>query len=183
MTDIDVLESVLRKDVELLENVRVDQYGDPTPCPEMDVRTLMNHVAGFALKFAADVNGRTPVVDPDAYQTQDPAGDFRRAADDIVQGWRSAGDGNDMLLSVVLMEYVTHGCDLALATGQPVPFTDEELTVALDRARRTLPADRRGPATIGTEVPVPGDAPVLDRLLGFMGRRPTTSASIPSQRR
>lgn len=183
MDDIDVLESVLRKDEALLANVRPEQYGDPTPCPDYDVRTLANHLAGFVQLFAAGVNQRTYDGDVRSFTTDDPAGEFRRGADDMLHGWRSIGIDpprrvmggempGDAVLSVVLMEYVTHGCDLAIATGQPVPFTDDELRVTLDRARRTLPPDQRSAATIDTEIPVPDDAPALDRLLGFMGRRP-----------
>jgi uncharacterized protein (TIGR03086 family) len=78
-----------------------------------------------------------------------------------------------MVLSMTLMECVTHACDLAAATAQPVPFTDAELTIVLDRATATLPAQYRGEGKpFGEPIDVPEDAPVLDRFLGFMGRRP-----------
>ena len=76
------------------------------------------------------------------------------------------------VLGMTLMEYVTHGWDLATATGQPVPFTDDELGTTLERAKANLPDQYRGEGMpFAAAVDVPADAPVLDRLVAFMGRR------------
>lgn len=76
------------------------------------------------------------------------------------------------VVNMTLMEYVAHGCDLAYGSGQPVPFTEEELSTALERGRATLPDQYRGEGMpFGHIIDVPSDAPVLDRFLGFMGRR------------
>ncbi len=78
-----------------------------------------------------------------------------------------------MVLNMTLMEYVTHGCDLAMTTGQPVPFSEHELAIMLDRGRATLPEEYRGEGkTFGPIIGVADDAPGLDRVLGFMGRQP-----------
>jgi len=184
VSDIDVLESVLAKESALVSNVTPDQLGGPTPCPEYDVRTLLNHIVGWLRTFAAGAAGREAGEDPTAYTTEDHAGEFKAAADDIVAGWRAGGTdrtvsfaGNEMpgavVLGMTLMEYVTHGCDLAIATGQAVPFSDSELETTLAHAQRNLQDSFRGEGKFfGDRVPVPDDAPVLDRYLGFMGRRP-----------
>jgi len=181
MSDIDVLESVVAKNVRLLENVTPDQLGKPTPCTEYDVKALTNHLAGWGRVIADGANDVESTVDGGSYTSEDPAGDYAKAADDLVNGWREGGMDRDvrfgtmampaaMTLSMTLMEEVTHGCDLALATGQPVPFTDAELETTLERAKATLPDDMRGNA-FAPRIDVPDDAPALDRLLGFMGRR------------
>ena len=73
---------------------------------------------------------------------------------------------------MTLMEYLTHGWDLATATAQPIPFTDDEAEEVLERARATLPPQFQGDGMpFGAPVPVPDDAPALQRLMGFMGRR------------
>ncbi|HEU0132083.1 MAG TPA: TIGR03086 family metal-binding protein [Mycobacteriales bacterium] len=184
MSDVDVLEGVLDKGATLIENVRPEQHGDPTPCPEYDVKTLVFHMVGWLRAFAEGANGRTFEGDPNAYASDDPAGDFRAAAAECVRGWREHGTDRTVKLSsmelpaanvlgMTLMEYVTHGLDLARATGQEPPFTDDELAVTYDRAVATLPDQYRGEGMpFAHAVPVPDDAPVRDRLLGFMGRTP-----------
>ncbi len=187
MSDIDVLESVLAKDEQLLAGIKQSQLGAATQCPDYDVRALANHLVGWLEVFAAGANDRAFDGDPAAFATDDPAGDFRAAASDTVAGWRAGGvdrkvrlTGSPMpgqlLLSMTLMEYTAHGCDLAVATGQPVPFSDDELTVALKRARATLPDQYRGEGkAFANVIEVAEDAPILDRFLGFMGRQPSAA--------
>ncbi|MDQ1712697.1 MAG: hypothetical protein QOE45_2147 [Frankiaceae bacterium] len=184
MSDPALLEAVLAKDAALIEGVAAGQWALPTPCTEYDVRTLVNHIVGWLEVFAAGANQRAHDGNADGFTTDDPAGDFTAAAADLVAGWRSVPADRpvkvattdvpqDSAFAMTLMEYVTHGCDLALATGQPVPFADDELETTLAAARTTLPPQYRGPGkAFGDEVTVPHDAPPLDRLLGFMGRAP-----------
>lgn len=183
MLDVEVLESVLAKDVELLAAVRSEQLAAPTPCPEYDVQALVNHMLEWLPVFAAAATGRAGDGDPAAFAGTDPVAAFRTAAAELVGGWRSGGVDRgvrltgaelpgQMVLAMTLMEYVTHGCDLASATGQVVPFSDDELMVTLERASVTLPDQYRGDGKpFGPVVDIPQDAPVLNRLLGFMGRR------------
>lgn len=183
MSDVDVLESVLAKDEALISGVRSDQWGGPTPCPEYDVRTLVNHIVGGLQMFEAAANERVFDGDAAAFTTSDPGRDFRMSAAGVVAGWRAGGVDRairlfglelpgETVLAMTLMEYLTHGCDLALATGQGVPFSEAELQLTLERARATLHDQFRGPGkSFGDVVDVPEDAPVLHQFLGFMGRR------------
>ncbi len=182
MSDIDVLESVLAKDEALIAAVRPDQLGAPTPCPDYEVRDLLNHIVGWLQVFDASANERSYSGDPAAYVSDDPLTDFRTSATSLVAGWRSGGvdrtvqmTGGDlpaqMVLSMALMEYLAHGSDLAAATGQTVPFSDAELAVGLERAQVTLPDQYRGDGKpFGKIIDVPESAPVLDRFRGFLGR-------------
>jgi uncharacterized protein (TIGR03086 family) len=80
-------------------------------------------------------------------------------------------------LGVVLMETITHGWDLATATGQPTPYSDEAIAAALDTCRGMLSPQYRGKGMpFGEEVEVSSSATVLDQLVGFMGRDPDWSA-------
>jgi uncharacterized protein (TIGR03086 family) len=82
-----------------------------------------------------------------------------------------------MVLGMMLMEYVGHGWDLAVALGRPAPFTEAEAEAALATGRRILSPDYRGPdKSFGEEVPVPEGAPAVERLIGFLGRDPYWSA-------
>lgn len=182
MSDVDVLESVLAKDGALIAAVGPDQLTAPTPCSEYTVRDLVNHLVRWVRLFDASANGRSVPIDSAPVETEDPATDFQRSASSLISGWRRGGldrtvpmTGGDlparMVVSMMLMEYLAHGCDLAMATGQPVPFSDPELTVGLERAQSTLPEQYRGEGQpFGVIIDVPETAPVLDRFLGFMGR-------------
>ena len=171
----------------VVAGVRDAQLCDPTPCEGTSVSGLLDHLVGLttAFRMAAEktVPGGGPQADgaslaPD-WRTRLPA-----QLDELVEAWRKpdAWDGvteaggvqmpAPLMAVVALDELVVHGWDLAVATGQQ--FAPDE-----DSVRRCLefaasfgddPAARAG--LYGPVVPVPGDAPVLDRLLGATGRDP-----------
>jgi uncharacterized protein (TIGR03086 family) len=189
MDDIDLLEGVLDKTAGLLDGVTPDQLGDSTPCPDYDVQALVNHVTGWVQNFATAANGEPPTGDPTTYVAgDDPAAEFRAAAARVVEGWRTHGIDREvsmmggglpgqMVLNMTIMEYLTHGWDLAVATKQAVPFTEAEAAQALALAEGTLPAQYRGvDQPFGDVVEVPSTAPAVDRFIGFMGRDPVTPA-------
>ena len=179
MTDVDVLESVLRKDEALIAGVRPDQAQQPTDCPGYDTAALVDHLVEWMGSFANAAGGHVSTEDGG-----DPAARFRASADRCLAAWREHGTDRTVhfmssdlpagaALSMTLMEFVTHGLDLARATDQPVPFTDDELELVLQRAQVTLPDQYRGEGKpFGPRVEVPDDAPAVDRVRGFMGRTP-----------
>lgn len=189
MDDIDLLERVLDKTRTVIEGVTPDQHDQPTPCRNYDVRDLLNHMTGWVQSFAAGANGSTFDGDPSAHVAgDDPATEFRSAATQVVEGWRAHGVDRDvgimggdmpgqMVLNMTIMEYLTHGWDLAIATGQPIPYSAEEATQALERAQGTLPPQFRGEGQpFGDIVDVPDTAPAIDRFVGFLGRDPVSAA-------
>jgi uncharacterized protein (TIGR03086 family) len=189
MREIDLLSGIVTKTGDLVAGVSPDQLDASTPCPEYDVRALVDHLVGWIQSFAASANGTTFEGDPSAVRAgDDPAAEFRAAADRLVAGWREhgfdrkvaimGGDGQpaEMVFNMTVMEYLTHGWDLAVATGQPVPYTEAEAADVLRRAEGTLPAQYRGgEMPFGDIVQVPDDAPTVDRLAGFMGRDPAAA--------
>ena len=183
--DIELLERVLDKTGALVEGVTPDQLDDPTPCPDYDVRTLVNHITGWVQSFAAGANGRSYEGDPNNFEAgDDPGSVFRKAASEAVEGWRTHGTDRNvglmggempgaMVLNMTIMEYLTHGWDLATATRQEIPFTEEESAQALALAEGTLPPQYRGDGQpFGHIVEVPHTAPAIDRFVGFLGRDP-----------
>ncbi|WP_405544483.1 TIGR03086 family metal-binding protein [Streptomyces phaeochromogenes] len=186
MDEIELLSGVLSKTGDLIEGVEPGRLGAPTPCEEYDVETLVNHLVGWLLLFEARCHGRAYDADPARYRSgADPAGEFRAAAAGLVAGWQKYGFDREvgvtgdaqlpaaMVLNMTLMEFTVHGWDLAVATGQPVPFTEEEAAEILTRAEATLPPQYRGEGmSFGDIVPVAEDAPAADRLAGFLGRDP-----------
>ena len=186
MDEISLLSSVMEKTGDVVAAVTDDQRDRPTPCPDYDVAALIDHIVGWVQAFEAGANCREPEGDPSAYRAgDDPAGEFRAAADGLVAAWRDHGidrkvrmasggeiDGR-MSFDMTLMEYAVHGWDLAVATGQPVPYTEAEAAAVLERAEVTLPPQYRGEGMpFGDIVAVPDTAPAVDRLVAFLGRRP-----------
>ena len=183
MDEMGLLSDVLDKTGGVIAGVGPDQWQQPTPCSEWDVRALVQHILGWMQVFDAAANGGEFEGDPAGYAVgDDPAGEFRRFADSMLGGWRSGGTDRTvrmtmgelpapMVLNMTLMEYMTHGWDLATATGQQVPFSDAEAEQVLERARATLKPEYRGAGTaMGEEVEAPADAPAVVRLAAFMGR-------------
>jgi uncharacterized protein (TIGR03086 family) len=174
--------------VDTMSAVRPEQLDGPTPCAEFDVRELLGHLLGV-LRRVASVGRGEPLVPLPALHLEIPddgwAAAARSAADDVLAVW-----ADDALLdreltlpygrhrgAVALATYTgelsTHTWDLAAATGQLPSWDDEALAVALAATHRILPADGRGgPIPFGPVVPVPEDAPVIERLVAWQGRDP-----------
>ncbi|WP_406447444.1 TIGR03086 family metal-binding protein [Streptomyces sp. NBC_00876] len=185
MGNVDLLSSVLAKTGDVVEGVRTDQLGLPTPCDTYDVEALVNHIVGWLQVFEAGRHDRSYEGDAKDYRCgADPAGEFRSAAAGLVAGWEEHGfDGQvgvtggkmpaEQVFSMTVIEFLTHGWDLAVATGQPVPFTEQEAEEVLARAEATLPPKFRGEGMpFAPIVPVAEGASAVDRMVAFMGREP-----------
>jgi uncharacterized protein (TIGR03086 family) len=72
---------------------------------------------------------------------------------------------------MVVGEVVVHGWDLAMATGQQ-PVWDDEVLAFVHKELVANVQWGRDMGVYGPEVPVPEDAPLLDRILGLTGRNP-----------
>jgi uncharacterized protein (TIGR03086 family) len=169
--------------------VRPDQLAGRTPCTEYDVRALIGHLVAVLRRVAAVGRGAPPFSVP---QVTTGVGDegwgeaARAAADDVLAVW-DADDGlldreltlpfgslrGSVALAAYTAELTAHTWDLARATGQAPEWDERVLAVALAAAHRILPADvRGGPVPFGPVVPVPDDAPLVDRLVAWQGRDP-----------
>ena len=99
MDEIELLRGVLAGTGDLIEGVGDDQWDQPTPCPDYDVGTLVDHILGWARPFAAGANGEKFEGDPsDYWRGDDPAGEFRATADRIVAGWEEHGFDREVTL-------------------------------------------------------------------------------------
>ncbi|MCW2534490.1 MAG: hypothetical protein JWQ26_189 [Modestobacter sp.] len=173
----------------LVAGVRDDQLPDPTPCADTPVAGLLDHLVGLTLAFRLAAE-KSPLPGAASASAADLAPDWRerlpRQLQELVAAWRSpaAWEGNALaggvqlpaaaMGVVALNEVLVHGWDLAVATGQPY---DVDGAAAAACLRFTVdfaagaPEARAG--MYGPVVPVPDDAPVLDRLLGQTGRNPS----------
>jgi uncharacterized protein (TIGR03086 family) len=186
--DTAALAAVIDKTTALLAGVRPEQRALPAPCPDYDVAALTDHLVGWLRMFAARAAGLDYHDDPNSYRCgTDPAAEFAAAGGQAVAAFRSGAVDRPlrmasselpgaMVLGMMLIEYIGDGWDLAVATGQPVPYTELEAQGALDAARAMLMPTYRGPGkTFGYEVEVSVDACAVDRLVAFIGRDPAQS--------
>jgi uncharacterized protein (TIGR03086 family) len=172
----------------VIDAIRPEQASLPTPCTEWDVRFLVRHVAARDLRnfiVAAHGDNVDWLAPPDELP-EDWSRAFRDGAQLLMETWRSGdpdrpvplpGGGEVPLSSRAdqqIAELVVHAWDLVKATGQGVDGLDPALAErALAWSHRLLRPEHRGPGkAFGVEVPVPEDAPILDRLAGWFGRDP-----------
>jgi uncharacterized protein (TIGR03086 family) len=181
---------------DIIRGIRDDQLDAPTPCGDTTVGELLDHVDSLCGAFTAaatktlrDDRGRAPAPDASRLGT-----DWRQRLptrlDELAQAWRPAtawtgtthAGGNELPAetagSAALDEVIVHGWDLAVATGQPFSGDDPGLVEPLQPAyawvRTVVEQSPHGnPGLFGPPVPVPDDAPLLDRLLGLTGRHPS----------
>jgi uncharacterized protein (TIGR03086 family) len=184
---VDLLRPVLAELAVIVENS--DGFEAlATPCTELDVAQLRNHVAGWLTTFAggfADADGRAPSQGAEVPQEAGAAAQaIRSAADQLDAAVRAGADQRplylgpspmpgEMAMSMILWEYVVHGWDLAVATGQSWDPDPAAAAASVEFAPTMLTPDYQGPGKpFADRIPTPADASDLDRLLGLSGRDP-----------
>lgn len=166
----------------LVSRVRADQWSDPTPCTEWDVRRLLDHVIGLNRIFTALLRDEPPPVRPATdHAEEDPVTAYRDTSAALVSAFRQPGvlerqfrgplgtaSGAERL-QIRLYDLLAHGWDLSRATGQPVDLPDDLVQPALAFAHVQLAEQRRegrfAPAQTLNE-----NAPAIERLAAFLGR-------------
>lgn len=183
------LQPAARAVAQLLDAIGDERLTDPTPCPKYAVRELLGHLVGLSTAFrdaarkdfgpstSTDPGSALPVLDDDWRAV------LPQRLNELAEAWQQPGawDGDTQAGGitfpaaiagrVAVNELVIHGWDLARATGQEYAPGDASLQVSYELLK---PAEddpgREG--MFGPVVEVPEDAPLIDRVVGFSGRRP-----------
>jgi uncharacterized protein (TIGR03086 family) len=189
------LEPAARQMADLIAQVPDDLLGGPTPCPAYTLGDLVDHVSGLALAFTAaarkaPVPGAPDRASGDASRLGD---DWRRRLgqelDALAEAWRepAAWTGEtraggidlpgEVAGLVTLDELVVHGWDVARASGQPYTCDADLLEVVHGFLAAWVRPDEESAreGIFGPAIPVPDDAPLLDRVVGLTGRDPAWS--------
>ncbi len=194
-----ILDRAVAVGAAVIADIRPDQLAAATPCPEMDVRTMIGHLVGVLDRVTALARNEDPFAVVETHASDDgwssawAAAGVRAAeawsGDDVLERpmalpWIQ-GSGAEVLTSY-FSELTVHTWDLAVATGQQPQWDDTVVAAALG-ARPILPAENRRAVfeeistamglpevaiPFAEAVPVSSDAPAIDRLVAWNGRDP-----------
>lgn len=183
MDPIQRIETATARTAEIVKGVKMDQLSNPTPCSEFDVRLLLNHMIG-GLEMLRQAAAGEKAARPEGDQFGDDPGkaydERRKRLLDTIKGegvlektWEMpfAPMPGQMMASIAFVEHVTHGWDLAKATGQDTTIPDDLLKESLEVVT-PMDAMWRMPGVCGPKVDVPDDASETDKFAAFMGRQP-----------
>ncbi|BFU42458.1 TIGR03086 family metal-binding protein [Krasilnikovia sp. MM14-A1004] len=169
---VDQLADVVARTGRLIDGVTTEQWTEPTPCAGWDVRALVAHIVGGNALFAATLSGEA--VTPQGYAD---------SAERLLAAFRAPGALEKVVtvpfgevpgtiaLHLRLADLMVHGWDLARATGQRTDYPDDVVEQALAFSRSALPLVRQQGGPFAPSEPADEDAPVLDRLAAFLGRK------------
>jgi uncharacterized protein (TIGR03086 family) len=182
---IELIEKASAEAEKVVSNVKVDQLDNATPCAEFDLRGLLNHLIGaMTIQAEAAETGKAALPGPDAdFIGDDPAQAVKDARDRLVAAWTKPGvlDKSldlpwgqfpaSMYAGMVFTESIVHGWDVAQATGQDFD-PDPELAEAALAYLTPIDGMLRQPQVYAERIEVSADAPVIERLIAFTGRKP-----------
>src|SRR3954451_24069011 len=175
---VDALEQTFQHTQGVIANVRADQYDNPTPCSDWDVRAVLSHMIAVVDGMGAAVSG---AARPEFTLGSDPAGQFREASTATIAAWRTPGvmdkviDGGPgpmpgrVLAGINLLDTATHTWDVAVATGQPAQLPAGVAEAALEASRATISAEIR-PGRFGPELDANSAVGPTEQLVAYLGR-------------
>lgn len=185
MSHIDALEQAWKYGEELVATVRPEELSGPTPCAGWDVRALLNHLLGETTMQTEVNHGLPSNADHGDLLSEGVLATWSRVAAANVASWREVGVEGErtyfygtfpapVALASNIAEVVVHNWDLATALGRPVTADPAHAEIAWG-LWSACPVERldalRAHGQFAAEVPVAVDAPVMDRLLGLLGRQ------------
>ncbi|MBM7785278.1 TIGR03086 family metal-binding protein [Tenggerimyces flavus] len=172
---------------DVVQGVRPDQLSLPTPCADWDVRALINHLLTTSGHMSELVARKQPVdlaalMETD-FMTGDWAKDYAVQVDKAAAAWALPGatEGEfamhgppypaEALAGMFLSELVTHGWDLARATGQTLRVSDE-LAAAVLELNAGMAPEGRTQGLFGEPVTLKEGASTLETAVAIAGRDP-----------
>ncbi len=184
MDPIETLAAIFDHTGTIVAKVGPDQHGNPTPCHEWDVATLLSHLTGVVVNVGLGVRGEPllpggPAVGLDV----DPGAQFAAAAERTLAAWRQRGlDGlvdigagpmpASIALGINCVDTSAHSWDVARATGQDPVLPDSLAATTLELAQGFLTDEVRDFAGFDAAIELPADPSPTDRFVAFLGRQP-----------
>ncbi|THA86871.1 TIGR03086 family metal-binding protein [Streptomyces sp. A0592] len=172
-----------------VRGVRAGAWGDPTPCTEWTVRQVLNHARLDQQALVMQITGVAPASDPfepEDATAGDPVAELAAVLEATAAAWESRRDDDsvptpmgpmpaDVGAAAAALDAGIHAWDIARATGQDLPLT-EEMAVALeDIAARIVDFVRDSFGKYAPPLVVPEGSSRAEKLLAFTGRDPRWS--------
>jgi uncharacterized protein (TIGR03086 family) len=183
---------------DLVAGVADDQLTAATPCPMYTLGDLVEHIGVLAVAFTKAADKTSTAADqagegdatrlPSDWRQRIPADLAKMAgawnAPDAWTGETFAGGvaaPAEVMGMIALDELVVHGWDVARSVGADYHGDDAALQVLhgfLAQVPMAAPdASNDGRDAFGSAVDVADDAPVIDRIVGLVGRDPGWAAA------
>lgn len=178
--------SACRRTAAVVEAVPDEQLDAPTPCADMRLRDLVAHVGMLATAFTAAARKDLGEHTDSPPEPRPLDADWRSAYPprlaELADAWRDADAWTGMTRAggidmpgevtggVALTEVVIHGWDVAVASGQSYDVEPDIAQACLEHLAQFDPSGTEG--LFGPAVPVPEDAPAIDRIVARSGRNP-----------
>ncbi|MBP2705374.1 TIGR03086 family protein [Microbispora sp. RL4-1S] len=178
----------------VVAGIGVDGWDLPTPCEKWSVTQVLQHAAGDQAAFTAAVTGGAwPSEDPfspSGHIDGDPLAYLARILETSAAAWAEVGDEDEQVPTPLpqgvlpawlasgacAMDAAVHAWDIAVATGQPSPLSEDAA-----RSLRTVAIAIVEPLrAYGAYAPALDPAPQageVETLLGFLGRRADWTAA------
>jgi uncharacterized protein (TIGR03086 family) len=181
---ISALEQSYDQTAKLVAGLTPAELDAPSPCAGWDVRATLNHMLGATWMFTLVNNGQGADEDAGDVIGDDASLAVTAAAKENLASWRQPGafEGDRSYFFgtfpatgaavLNLEEVVVHNWDVAKATGQELVIEPAVGQMIYDWGVSIPLDDFREHGAFGPEVAVPASAPIIDRLVGLLGRQP-----------
>jgi uncharacterized protein (TIGR03086 family) len=165
----------------VLRNLTRADQPKRTPCAEFTCHDLAEHL--FVSLDQLGAMAGVKVVDPEQGPLENR---ISVLAAQVIDGWRARGlDGTvpgpggselpaSFAASVLPVELLLHGWDMAQGSGQTLRVSDELVAYVASLAEGVVTAGRQGGSFAVEKTPA-ADAGPLERLAAFAGRTPTAA--------
>lgn len=157
----------------------VEDWSVPTPVPEWHAGDIVDHLTSWPRELLGAHGLELPAPTDDraaSFAVQTAA--IQAILDDPAKSGHilCLGQMGDLPAMVVIDGFYTgdlfmHAWDLAKATGQQVDLDNDSAT-SMHAGLSSMGPSLQASGQFGAPVPVPDDAPAIDRLMGLIGRDP-----------
>jgi uncharacterized protein (TIGR03086 family) len=197
-----IFAAALATATDVVAAVTPDRLGGPTPCADFTVRDLLGHLVGLVDRVTTIGRKENPFEAAERPVRDDAWLDaWNDAVDEYVSVWSddavldvpsplpwAPGDGR-VVIAMFVTELTIHTWDLGKALGIEPAWDEAVLELSVQGVGQGMPATNRHetfapikaqlppeiaalPDPFADAVPVPDDAPAIDKIVAWSGRQP-----------